>query len=246
MEAHSSSSQAPKIESLSLNKIHFPITTLGYGKRVGLWFQGCSIGCKGCVSKDTWVTSSEHLVSLKELSTALRKWLPRADGITISGGEPFDQPEALLHLLKFLREFPTKDILVFSGYTEKNLTTYFSYILQHIDVLIAGPYIETAGQTKVLRGSDNQTITLLTRLAQERYPSNINEALWGTEETERKLDLFVDGDEIWTAGIPKPGDMDRLRERLQQAGWDCKTSAEPSEEKKDLTDTNSSAPVCRA
>ena len=43
-------------------------------------------------------------------------WLEEADGITISGGEPFDQPEALIHLLAQIRSKTSIDILVYSGH----------------------------------------------------------------------------------------------------------------------------------
>ncbi|HSV19446.1 MAG TPA: 4Fe-4S cluster-binding domain-containing protein, partial [Casimicrobiaceae bacterium] len=40
--------------TIELNKAHWPVTVLGPGKRIGLWLQGCSIHCPGCVSQDTW------------------------------------------------------------------------------------------------------------------------------------------------------------------------------------------------
>ena len=39
---------------IALSRIHFPVTTLGPGRRIGIWFQGCSIRCPGCISMDTW------------------------------------------------------------------------------------------------------------------------------------------------------------------------------------------------
>ncbi|WP_461325238.1 4Fe-4S cluster-binding domain-containing protein [Bradyrhizobium diazoefficiens] len=40
---------------ISVSRIHFPVTTLGPGRRLGIWFQGCSIRCPGCISMDTWM-----------------------------------------------------------------------------------------------------------------------------------------------------------------------------------------------
>ncbi|HAU1321526.1 TPA: radical SAM protein, partial [Legionella pneumophila] len=37
-----------------ISRVHFPVTTLGPGHRIGIWFQGCSIRCPGCISTDTW------------------------------------------------------------------------------------------------------------------------------------------------------------------------------------------------
>ena len=53
---------------LYLSRIHFPVTTLGPGRRIGIWFQGCSIRCKGCVSADTWGTGKGG-VSIDEIMT---------------------------------------------------------------------------------------------------------------------------------------------------------------------------------
>ncbi len=77
---------------LNLSRIHFPVTTLGPGNRIGIWFQGCSIRCKGCISVDTW-GMKKGSVSVDEIISVIDPWLDMADGITISGGEPFDQPE---------------------------------------------------------------------------------------------------------------------------------------------------------
>lgn len=41
-----------------LSRLHFPVTTLGPGRRIGVWFQGCSIRCAGCISRDTWETGA--------------------------------------------------------------------------------------------------------------------------------------------------------------------------------------------
>ena len=45
---------SPTGTPISLSRLHFPVTTLGPGRRIGIWFQGCSIRCPGCISADTW------------------------------------------------------------------------------------------------------------------------------------------------------------------------------------------------
>jgi len=87
---------------LFLSRMHFPVTTLGFGRRVGIWFQGCSIQCPGCVSRDTWAFGRGE-TSVESACETIDPWLKEADGVTISGGEPFDQPMALAALLGWLR-----------------------------------------------------------------------------------------------------------------------------------------------
>ena len=94
------------VTGLGVSRLHFPVTTLGPGRRAAIWLQGCSIHCPGCVSRDTWAPAA----SLTEVA-AVADWIEdQADdgltGITVSGGEPLDQPEQLAALLTDLRRRP--------------------------------------------------------------------------------------------------------------------------------------------
>ena len=102
---------------------------------------------------------------------AVQHWMPDAQGITISGGEPFDQPDALRVLLQKLRGISGGDVLVYSGYLFNELTEWLDANSGLVDVLISGPYQERSGQSFRLRGSDNQTLHFLTELGRERFSS---------------------------------------------------------------------------
>jgi anaerobic ribonucleoside-triphosphate reductase activating protein len=85
---------------IRLNKAHFPVTTLGPGQRIGLWVQGCHIQCPGCLSRDTWESDPAREVELELVLAWCRYVAPEGcGGVTISGGEPFEQPAALAALL---------------------------------------------------------------------------------------------------------------------------------------------------
>lgn len=210
--------------NIAINKVHFPVTTLGCGRRLGIWTQGCSIHCPGCVSRDTWDTEARHQIALEDLLAGCAAWLAQADGVTISGGEPFDQPDALRELLHQLRARTAGDLLVFSGYPHERLRERHADILALADVLISEPFVAHAGQTLALRGSDNQRVFLLTPLAQSRYPADLDRRAW---EPQRHLDLMMEGDDLWMAGIPEPGAMAKLREKLRALGYDTTTSDQP-------------------
>jgi len=209
---------------LQLSRVHFPVTTLGPGQRLGIWFQGCSIRCSGCISADTW-GPGRTVVDVTTLLEQVAPWLDQADGITISGGEPFDQFDALLQMLVGLRQRTAADILVYSGHPLEKLQPMLDQARDLIDALISDPYLEQADQSLALRGSDNQRLTLLTALGRSRLAS-LERA---STPADKALDLMFDATgTVWMAGIPRRGDLLRLRELLRAQGHQVQTSAHTS------------------
>ena len=206
---------------VGVSRVHFPVTGLGPGHRVGIWFQGCSIRCPGCMSRDTW-SRARTKTSLKDLMSLIEPWLERADGVTISGGEPFDQPEALRELLTALRPAGRLSTLVYSGYAFEALQARHADILAVLDVLISEPFDESDPQRKPLRGSANQRVHCFT---------DAGVTLWRQAKSEwslsgAKLDLIAGEDgALWLAGVPGPGDLERLSRQLGSAGLALRTSA---------------------
>lgn len=182
---------------IGISRLHFPVTTLGPGKRIGIWLQGCSIHCEGCISVDTWQFGINS-VPLEDVKILLKQWLPNSDGITISGGEPFDQEEALFELLQFLRSYQ-KSILVYSGYSFQQLKTKKEIHNGWIDVLISEPYDYKQPQTKALMGSNNQQMHLLTSLGRSDFESYLEKS------PEKKLDVQFEKNTVWMTGIPSNG-----------------------------------------
>ena len=199
---------------LRLSRVHFPVTTLGPGQRLGIWFQGCSIQCPGCISADTWATNRGN-TTLEDILQQIIVLLPEADGITISGGEPFDQPEALVALLSALRQRTEADILVYSGHSFETLSPVLQRAHGLIDALITDPFQLLSAHSRPLRGSDNQRMHLLTSLGRERF-TQFERFLTGQDKL---LDVMFDEDgSVWFAGIPSRGDFQRLRDLLQDEG----------------------------
>jgi len=207
---------------LDLSRVHFPVTTLGPGRRLGIWFQGCSIRCPGCISADTW-GSGRHRTTVGQLLDKVQPWFAEADGITVSGGEPFDQPEALLELLEAFRQRSGIDILVYSGYPREQLAETLGRADGLIDALISDPFDRQQPQSMALRGSDNQRLNLLTDLGRERF-ADFERPL---RPDDHALDLMVDDDgSVWMAGIPARDDLLRLRDLLRNDGHSLQISAD--------------------
>ena len=86
---------------------------------------------------------------------------PLLDGITLSGGDPMFNPEALLEFLKFLKEKTKKNIWCYTGYTYEQLLKdpFRSECLKYIDTLVDGPFIMALRDPSLsFRGSTNQRI----------------------------------------------------------------------------------------
>lgn len=206
-----------------LSRLHYPVTTLGPGRRIGIWFQGCSIRCAGCVSVDTWA-QGQTSTTVAEVASAVGRWLPEASGVTLSGGEPFDQPEALAALLAQLPLTDDQDVLVYSGHPFEHIANHPALKDGQIDALISDPYLVDRPQTLSLRGSDNQRLHLLTDLGRDRFSAFQAPIPTG----HRSIDVMFDTDgTVWLAGIPRPGDMDRLRKILSVQGHEAHTTAAP-------------------
>lgn len=139
----------------------------GEGARVVLWVSGCQHSCVGCFNKQTWDKNSGvpfDSDAFKEITDALSE--PFCNGLTLSGGDPlasFNYEEILSLCKKVKQMFPEKTIWVYSGFTYDFIKENRNEILNYIDVLVDGPYIEKLRDKKLqYRGSSNQNIIRLT------------------------------------------------------------------------------------
>ncbi|PAD72870.1 4Fe-4S single cluster domain-containing protein [Paenibacillus campinasensis] len=161
----------------------------GPGNRAMIHTQGCTLACPGCFNNSTHSKDGGKEVSVPDL---IQRIPADVDGVTISGGEPFLQPEDLLELVTELRE-RVDSIVVFSGFYLREIQKMplGQKILGQIDVLIDGRFeIENIAQNGV-RGSENQTIHLLT----ERHCRE--------EFEERNVEIIIDNEgKLIMTGFP--------------------------------------------
>ncbi|NLG82819.1 MAG: anaerobic ribonucleoside-triphosphate reductase activating protein [Bacilli bacterium] len=134
----------------------------GPGLRYTLFTQGCPHKCYQCHNPETHNISGGYL---KDIDSIIRQIIshPYIDGVTISGGEPFLQVDALLSFLTKLKDSFTKKIIVYTGYTFEELLNSknprIKLLLTEIDYLIDGPFDYTKRDlTLPYRGSTNQRI----------------------------------------------------------------------------------------
>lgn len=206
---------------IQVNKAHYPVTVLGPGRRIGIWLQGCSIRCKGCVSVDTWDADPLRAVKIQDLLGWCRQTSRNVlDGITISGGEPFDQPDALAALLRGLHGWRRQsgvdfDILCYSGYPLKTLESSHKNLLALLDAVIPEPYAEALPLGLLWRGSANQALVPLSERGRVRYGAFVDRTV---ASEGKRMQVAVEGKRIWMIGIPDRGDMERISELCHDRG----------------------------
>jgi anaerobic ribonucleoside-triphosphate reductase activating protein len=178
---------------------------LGPGKRVGLWFQGCTIRCKGCMSVHTWEFKKEYLVDVHEIIGKINAF--PSDKLTVSGGEPFDQPEALMEILKGVRK-TKKDILVYTGYPYEKVRRIWKDILEFIDILITGPFKEGEESELVWKGSENQRMVILNKKLKPLYLEFMK------EKKSKTIQLVKSNGSLYLLGIPYQKDWQEFIKTL--------------------------------
>lgn len=205
---------------IAINKAHYPVTVLGPGQRIGIWLQGCSIRCPGCVSQDTWPRDPTREIDVAVLLAWCRRVAADGpDGVTLSGGEPFDQPKALTALLKALHRWRAQagrdfDILCYSGYPLATLRRKHAGILALLDALIPEPYVDGLPLAHLWRGSANQPLVPLSPRGAARYATHLT----APAEDGKRMQVAAEGRRLWFIGIPQRGDMAALEDLCRQRG----------------------------
>ena len=133
----------------------------GPGERFVVWLQGCTLGCAGCFNPTTHDPRGGTEMTIDDVLAQLGD--APIEGITLSGGEPLQQPAAAAALLAGARARGLST-LVFSGYTLDEIRALpgGDAVLAHLDVVVDGRYVAGERLGRGLRGSANQRIVLLT------------------------------------------------------------------------------------
>ncbi|MBE6824814.1 MAG: anaerobic ribonucleoside-triphosphate reductase activating protein [Ruminococcaceae bacterium] len=144
----------------------------GPGIRMTVFTQGCPHHCKGCHNEQTWDFEGGYESSTERILEEAQKD-PLLKGLTLSGGEPFCQAEALSVLAKEAHSLGY-DIFCYTGYTFEKLVADFDThpeykaLLTECDWLVDGPFVlEERSLMLKFRGSKNQRILNVKKSLQE-------------------------------------------------------------------------------
>lgn len=135
----------------------------GPGFRMAVFAQGCHIHCPGCHNPETHDPEGGREADTEAMIAKMRQ-NPLLDGITLTGGDPFLQPEACLALARAAHE-QGLNVWAYSGQTLEQLLAlrakrpFLRELLEEIDVLVDGPFLlERRTLDLRFRGSDNQRV----------------------------------------------------------------------------------------
>jgi len=165
----------------------------GPGLRAVIWVQGCTLNCPGCFNPETHSLAGGQDVPISDLLPYLISLAPSLEGLTLSGGEPLQQFDAVLALLTQLRAVTSLPTLVSTGYTweEVQKMPKVSDLIACVDVLLTGRYDVSLHLGRTLQGSANKRIHLLTH----RY------TLRDLEEVPDTEIFITSGGEVMASGI---------------------------------------------
>lgn len=159
------------MNKLNISGIIPQTLTNGEGLRTVIFFQGCTHNCKGCHNKSL---QEIDLDSKLEIDSVLESIISNSmfiSGVTLSGGEPFQQDwESLLKLIVHIKDQTNLDFWIYTGYNleelykianKENKIDVLENILRNISTLVEGRFVESILDTepKSYRGSTNQKIT---------------------------------------------------------------------------------------
>jgi len=200
--------RAPDPDTVSVARFLASTRAEGPGERTAIWVQGCTIRCPGCFNPHMWSFRGGEQVSPDELVARIVE--AGTDGVTLLGGEPFDQAAALAKVASGVRE-AGRSVMTFTGYTRAQLRYAadtgrddVAALLDQTDLLVAGPFLRDQIDTdRPWVGSKNQEFVLLT----DRFPGLLDDI----PRTPDRVEISVDtSGRIAVNGWAEPDLLDEL------------------------------------
>ncbi len=146
------------------------------------------------MNTEFWSDEPKRLLHVDELHEMIMQ-TEDIDGVTFTGGEPFEQAYPLFLLAKKLKKSDIS-IVSYTGCTIEELRNQndacIQGLLSTLDILIDGPYVKKLKSSLLWRGSSNQRIHILTDRYRE-YPRHADENIMD-------LELALDGDTLSMSG----------------------------------------------
>ena len=146
----------------------------GPGLRTSIYCAGCDHRCPGCHNPQSWNMKNGHWVTVDDLLDVIKA--DEFSNVSFSGGDPFYQVEAFTELARRIKTETSKTIWCWTGFTYEEIlaNAQMKQMLQYLDVLVDGPFIESQRDTQLhFRGSANQRIIHLVPEEDDYIPGTV-------------------------------------------------------------------------
>ncbi len=145
----------------------------GPGTRLCIWVQGCSHHCEGCFAEATWDANGGIAYEESAIIEIIRNEALHIEGITLLGGEPFEQAEKLAGIAQAAHSLGLS-VMTFTGYSHEQLIESHDNdimrLLAATDLLVDGRYEKALRDfSRPWVGSSNQRFIFLS----DRYDLSI-------------------------------------------------------------------------
>lgn len=143
--------------NLRVLKIIDGTTVDGPGFRTSIYFAGCRHECPGCHNPSSWDFESGTDMSISQI---LERISENDMDVSLSGGDPLYQAEALTCLCRMIKD-SEKSIWLYTGFIYEDILANSAYapLLKYVDVVVDGPFVNQLRDTALLfRGSSNQRL----------------------------------------------------------------------------------------
>ena len=133
--------------------------TDGPGLRLSVFAQGCPHACEGCHNRHTHAFDGGEVVTTESILEKARV-NPLLDGVTLTGGEPFMQADAMAEIAAGAHQLGL-NVIAFTGFIWEDLVRREDALrlLQHCDFVIDGKFEESLRSLDLeFKGSSNQRL----------------------------------------------------------------------------------------
>lgn len=182
---------------MQIDRLLYPVHSLGPGDRLAIWIRGCKKRCFNCANPELQLFNPNSEVSMTVIKEMISKIDKKIDGITITGGEPFCQAKDLFEIITFMLEI-TDDNLIFTGYSKKEIydlnNDYAIKCIEKATVVIYGEYVDELNDNHTpLIASSNQVIEFHNPKINNKYINYMNNG--------RIIENFYYNDNLISVGI---------------------------------------------
>jgi anaerobic ribonucleoside-triphosphate reductase activating protein len=158
------------------------------------WTQGCNLACKGCWNTQYWSKKGGNTILVSRLLEELDS-INGIEGITLLGGEPLQQAEASLQLIKGCKE-KGLTVFLYTGYDPSEFDSAMQQCFDLSDIAVTGRFVQELRDTTLRwRGSRNQQVHFISNA----YDDSVLK-----EQTEVECHILPNG-EIRMVGYAEPG-----------------------------------------